>query len=74
LYVFQNIDQNDQFKNWKIYVLCAMVFRLSSHGFLLILYSDADLIFLVEDLYDRIPTDVESKLMPFQREGIRCGD
>ncbi|RLN36250.1 DNA annealing helicase and endonuclease ZRANB3 [Panicum miliaceum] len=31
----------------------------------------ADLIFLGEDLYDRIPTDVESKLMPFQREGIR---
>lgn len=31
----------------------------------------ADLIFLGEDLYDRIPADVESKLMPFQREGIR---
>jgi len=25
----------------------------------------------LRDLYDRIPTDVESKLMPFQREGIR---
>ncbi|XP_062189338.1 uncharacterized protein LOC133892517 isoform X2 [Phragmites australis] len=25
----------------------------------------------LRDLYDRIPTDVESKLMPFQREGVR---
>jgi len=25
----------------------------------------------LRDLYDRIPTDVESKFMPFQREGIR---
>nr|CAB3458727.1 unnamed protein product [Digitaria exilis] len=25
----------------------------------------------LRDLYDRIPADVESKLMPFQREGIR---
>ncbi|KAK3127822.1 hypothetical protein QOZ80_7AG0578840 [Eleusine coracana subsp. coracana] len=25
----------------------------------------------LQDLYDRIPTDVESKLMPFQREGVR---
>ena len=40
----------------------------------MIFFARADLIFLGEDLYDRIPTDVESKLMPFQREGIRCGD
>jgi hypothetical protein len=32
---------------------------------------DANLCFFGEGLYDRIPTDVESKLMPFQREGVR---
>ncbi|KAL6657041.1 hypothetical protein ACP70R_004821 [Stipagrostis hirtigluma subsp. patula] len=32
---------------------------------------DADVTSLGEDLYDRIPTDVESMLMPFQREGVR---